>query len=367
MRILFFGDYSNLHACLAKSLRDLGHEACVVSDRGGYMQTDADFSLKRRKGLGGSLKYLFDTVKLLPKLKDFDVVQFINRISLNLRPDKNRLAFDWLRHENRSAFLTLCGNDYYFVKACTDGTLFRFSEFRTGDKPTEFSHLGMAHEPEWLSDQVRKYTEYFYDRIDGAMSVLPEYDIAAAPVLGDKVTFTNIPVDLSNLPFTPFEIKGRIKVIVAIRPEYKIKKGTGRLLEICKRLESEMPDKISVEAVGGLSLNDYLDKIRHSHVVIDQLYAYSPATNALQTMALGRIAASGGEPEYYSYINEPDRRPIIPLSPLDPDIKETLRRYLLDRNLMEKMSAQGRFIVERENDSRIVARRFIEKWEKTLK
>ena len=49
--------------------------------------------------------------------------------------------------------------------------------------------------------------------------------------------------------------------------------------------------------------------MRQSHLLLDQLYSYSPATNALQAMAMGVVAASGAQPEYYEYIGNPAERP----------------------------------------------------------
>ena len=42
MKILFLGDYSNLHACLSEELRKRGHEVTLVSDGSRYMQTACD-------------------------------------------------------------------------------------------------------------------------------------------------------------------------------------------------------------------------------------------------------------------------------------------------------------------------------------
>ncbi len=366
MRILFLGDYSNLHACLAREVRRLGHEVTVVSDRGGHMQTEADIFLARSPGFKGAIKYITDILRALPLLKNYDVVQLINPHFLRLKPSKIRLIFDYIRRHNRSVFLTLCGNDYFFVKACADAKMFRFSEFRIGDRPAPLPLTEPMREKGWLLPETARYNNYLYENIDGAMSVLPEYDMVGRALLGDKVAYTGIPVDLTQLHPTPLKIDGKVRILVGMRPGMEIQKGTAKLLEICREIEKEMPDRVAVEVVKGLSLHDYLNKIRESHIVIDQLYAYSPATNALQTMALGRVAATGAEPEYYQRINEPVIRPLIPLSPLDDDIKGTLISYITDPEGLSVMAEQGRRIVERENSSDIVARRFINHWIRTL-
>ena len=127
MKILMLGDYSNLHACLAKELRRRGHEVTVVSDRGVYMQTQADMELRRKPGLLGTLRYAYRIMASLPKWTGYDVVQLINPGFLALKPEKLRMIYDILRKNNRSVFLTLCSDDYFFVKDCVDSDLCRFS------------------------------------------------------------------------------------------------------------------------------------------------------------------------------------------------------------------------------------------------
>ena len=118
MRILFFGDYSNLHACIAGELRRRGHHITVISDGGRYMDTDKDILLERAPGRLGAVSYLYQIFKILPSLRDYDVVQLINPHFLSLKPGKIKYFFDILRKNNRSVFLTLAGNDYYFVNTC---------------------------------------------------------------------------------------------------------------------------------------------------------------------------------------------------------------------------------------------------------
>ena len=364
MKILFLGDYSNLHACLASELRRNGHEVTVVSDACGYMQSATDIFLDRKPGFAGSLRYLYDIFSVLPQLKGYDVVQLINPNFLSLRPGKIKYFFDRIRKENGPVYLTLAGDDHFFVKACAEGEMFRYSEFMIGKTPTEFHKTTPSRLNGWLSPANREWNAYVYDHLAGAMAVLPEYDIAARPVLGDKVTFTNLPVDLSNLPYLPLTIEGPLRLFIGIRGGMEIQKGTAYMLSVAKELEREMPGKVTVECVRNLSLAEYLKRMNESHFVLDQYYGYSPATNALQAMALGKVAATGAQPEYYDYIRHHSSRPLFSLSPLERPLKERLREIILDPSPLPEMAREGRAIVERHNDVKLVARRFLEVWER---
>lgn len=103
-----------------------------------------------------------------------------------------------------------------------------------------------------------------------------------------------------------------------------------------------------------------------SHIVLDQLYSYSPGTNGFQAMALGRVAGTGAQPEFYEYIGETQSRPIFTLSPLE-DTETRLRELILNPEKMPAMGAEGRRIVEKDNDVAIVADRFLNHWNNILK
>lgn len=369
MKILMLGDYSNLHSCVAHELRKRGHEVTLVSDRGGYMKTDADMELRRRPGILGGIRYLYRIMATLPSWSGYDVVQLINPVFFSLKPGKLRVIYDILKKNNRSVFLTLCGNDHYFVKDCVDSDLFRFSEFRIGKEKAPLVKCDPRREAGWMIPEHADYTSYLYDTIDGAMSVLPEYDMSARRHMDpEKLIFTNLPVSIGSLEFKDMDFSGPVRILIGMRGNMEIQKGTAKMLDICTAIEKEMPGKCEVRVVKNLPLSDYLEELRNSHIVIDQLYSYSPATNALQTMAMGRITASGGQPEYYEYIGETSR-PIFCLSPLEDDdtIKQRLKTLILDTEKMKEMAREGRRVVETHNDVSKIAPLFEEHWQRHIK
>lgn len=366
MKILFVGDYSNLHSTLAPELRRRGHRVSVLSDRCAGMDIDCDIPLVRGNGVFSGFSYLYKIFATLPKLKGFDIVQFINPGFLSLRPGKLRYFLRELKRENGSLFLTLAGNDHFFVRACLEPDFFRFSEFRVGVKRSPFDRAYPNMANAYLLPSLKHYTEDFYDAMDGAMSALPEYDMAARPILGDRLVYAGLPVDLKMLTPHPFPETGKIRLLVGMRSYSILQKGTDTLLKMARTLEKEMPERFETDNVTDLPWTEYLRHIREAHIVLDQLYSYSPGMNALNTMALGRVSASGAEPEYYDMIGETELRPIIPLSPLQEDIPGTLVKLAENPDLLRKMAADGRRLVEKHNDVRIIADRYEAHWQKIL-
>ena len=358
MKILFIGDFSNLHATLAKEFNRRGHDVTVLSDKCGHIDSHADIFLKRDKGFVGGLKYLYNLFNLLPTLKDYDIVQFINPNFFNLRPGKIKYFFDRIKGQNVKMYLTLAGNDYYFCKACLDAKVFRFSEFKIGTNFTEFHKSNPHRLYGWTSYANRNWNEYFYEQIDGAMAVLPEYDIVARSLIGGKTVFTNLPIDLDILPTVNYNISDPIKIFIGIRSGMEIQKGSRKLLEVAKEIECEMPGKVEVVNVIDLPFTEFITKMNDSNIVLDQLYAYSPATTALLAMGLGKVVASGGQPEYYEYIGNPNDKPIVTISPFDTDIKQRIINLIENPKEIIKIGKQSRALVEKHNDVKIVADKF---------
>lgn len=366
MKILLLGDYSNLHVYLAKELRRRGHSVTLVSDGGAYMKTETDIELKRGPGFWGTFKYVYKLLSYLPSWTGYDVVQLINPSIFFLKSNKLRIIYDILKKNNKSVFLTLCGDDHFFVKDCMESDLFRFSEYRIGSELTEYVKDNPSRSLVYLNQDFAEYTSHIYSTIDGAMSALPEYDMSARHHMDpEKILFTNLPIQLDSLEFKELDLEGPVKILVGMKGNKETQKGTDKMLKICKNLEKELPGVCEVRAVKNLSLSDYLDEVRKSHIVIDQLYSYSPGMNALQTMALGRITASGGQPEFYEYLGE-SSHPIFCLSPLEDDetIKQRLKDLILDKKRIKKMSKEGRKFVEKYNDVNIITTLFEQHWEK---
>lgn len=375
MKILFVGDYSNIHVTLARELRSRGHEVTVASSGSGCMDTARDIDLTRKKGLFGAFAYLGRLMRFMEKAKGYDVVQIVNPGFFSLRPGKLRYFFNELKRHNRSIFLSVAGDDPVIMKGnCIDHPL-PYSEMRIGAEKTPFAKRYPYYEQKWMSGPNGDYCRHVYENIDGAMSALYEYHLLASPYLKEKLVYTGIPIDTSTLsPEEPFEgiIKKegeKVRIAVAVKSDYEIFKGLDRLLKIVKRVEALHPDRCEVIELRDMPYSEFSKAIADADIVVDQLYSMSPATNGLETMARGQVTVSGGEPLFYEFLDEsPSNQPILNLLPLmtDDDMVGKLSELILDPSLLKSMSAAGPAFVKKHNDVKIVADRYIDHWCKTL-
>ena len=116
-----------------------------------------------------------------------------------------------------------------------------------------------------------------------------------------------------------------------------------------------------------LPYDEYTHRMRQSHVILDQLYSYTPGTNALIAMAQGLVAVSGAEPEYYDLIGETINKPIINVSPLvEGDIDRKLTWLVEHRDQLPAMARASRAFVEKHNAASVVAQRYLDFWQGLL-
>lgn len=371
MKILFVGDASNMHNCLAQALRDLGHTAVVASNGSHWMNTHRDIDLKRGPGKVGAVKYVFKLLRSLSKMRDFDVVETCGQVFFDLKPRKVRWAFDWLKRHNRCMLLGAIGTDYVYFTTCHDGKTYRYSDYMVGDQPSPFvlsQEYIDKREALWGAPFMREHSDYLLKNYDGAISCLWEYQACYEPIFGNRLAYGGLPVDTASVePIILDREPEKVKFFIGIQRDRNVLKGTDRLLEAARRIVDRYPALCELTVVESVPYEEYVELCRQSHVILDQLYSYTPATNALLAMARGLVAVSGAEPEYYNLIGEHDNQPIINVSPLvEGDIDAKLEWIVKNKNMLPDLSRRSREFVVKHNDSHVVARRHLEFYEKIL-
>lgn len=371
MKILFVGDASNMHNCLAQAMRELGHTAVVASNGSHWMDTSRDINLKRGGGKLGAVKYVLDVMRAMPKMRNFDVVVTCGHIFLDLKPKKVQRVFDWLKSHNRCMVMSALGTDYVYYHACHDGKTYRYSDFMVGAKPSPYSlsnEYQAKHEDNWKLPLMLEHCEHILNNIDGAVSCLWEYHECYKPLLGERLAYGGIPIDTKSVePHIIEHEPEKVKFFIGIQRDRNILKGTDLLLEAAQRTVNRYPSLCELKVVENVPYEEYVKLLCESHVILDQLYSYTPATNALLAMARGLVAVSGAEPEYYNLIGEHDNQPIINVSPLiEGDIDAKLEWIVLNKSLLPDLSRHSRVFVEKHNDALVVAQRHLEFYEKIL-
>ncbi len=371
LRILLLGDASNFHRTLAIGLRRLGHDVTVASDGTGWMDTARDIDLRRPLPgkAGGAALWLKLQMGLKRRFSGHDIVSVCTPGFLNLRPHRIKSIFEYVRTHNGAVFSTALGTDSNYVEEClSPDSEIEYNEFMIHGAPAPMLTADPEAAARWLAPELKEYCDYFYARIDGAVSCLWEYDVALRRVLPPwKHAYGGIPIDTRSIQ--PVELPDRIdkvRLFLGRHAGRLLEKGTDLLEAAAKEVVGRHPDKAELVIVENRPYDEYLGLLRSSHVVLDQLYSYTPATNALLAMAMGLNTVSGGDEKYYRFIGEEKMRPVIHVEPDYDSAVNALERTVLSPHLIRARGLEGRRFVEKHNDTGTVAMRNIEFWKKHL-
>ena len=372
MKILLFGEYSNVHWTLAQALRKLGHEVTVVSNGDEWKAYPADISLIRKPGRWGRLIYLLRVLLLLPKLRGYDVVQLINPVHfVDLKAERAVRIYDYLRRHNKKIFLGAFGYDYHYVYDSVVRRTLRYCDFYT---PTREVHheWNDANERDWLHTYKKEACIHIAETCDGIISGLYEYDVAYRPYFPDKTTFIPMPIDVAKGDgvkdghSTPYTInttqEDKLRFFIGINRSRTMLKGTDIMLRALERLVADYPDRAAMVKAESVPFAEYKEMMCSSDVLLDQIYSYTPAMNALQAMSQGLVVVSGGEEENYGILGETELRPIINVQPDEEDVYRQLEWLVLHPERIAQLKRDSIEYVRRHHDSLKVAKRYLEAW-----
>ena len=362
MKILLLGEYSNVHWTLAQGLRALGHEVTVVSDGDGWKNYHRDIDLSR-KSLGriDTLRYLCRILRIMPRLRGFDVVQLINPVFFDLRAGKILPFYRYLRRHNGKVFMASYGMDHYWVKTCLDCTTFRYSDFNIGSRQRTEEPFNQQFIHDWLDGEKTDINLRIAQDCDGIPAGLYEYYQCYHPVFPEKTLFIPFPINLSEIrPLTSLDSTSRkIRFFAGIQKGRSEYKGTDIMLRALERVKAYYPDRCEILKAESVPYEQYKQMLDSADVILDQLYSYTPAMNALLAMAKGLVVIGGGEPENYDILGETELRPIINVLPDEEDCYKKMEHLVLHPELLPRLKAESIEYIRRHHDHIKVARQYI--------
>ena len=377
MKILLLGEYSNLHYTLASALRDLGHDVRLVSDGDEWKCYPADVKLVRRStGLFDTLVYLLRLMREMRHWRGYDVVQLINPVHfIQLKAERGIRIYDWLRRHNRRVFLGAFGDDYYFIHNRYVRRALRYCDFYT---PThEVRHAWNQHNIDcWLNNKgMVRSCQHIAGTCDGIAAALYEYYVAytAVPALAPKTTFIPLPVRGQQVNESTSQQVNKstsqqvneshpIRFFIGIQRQRSALKGTAILLKVAQELQAQYPDRMELVTAENLPYDEYVRRLEGCDVLLDQIYSYTPAMNALQAMARGIVVVSGGEEEQYELLDEQELRPIINTQPEEASVRAALEDLILHPERLPELRRQSILYVQRHHDAHKVARQYLDFW-----
>ncbi len=355
MKILLLGEYSNVHATLAEGLRALGHTVTVASGGDFWKQYPRDIDLGRPAGHFGGFRLWAKTMCNLPRLAGYDVVQIVNPVFVDLRAVQNALIFRHLRRHNKKIVLGAFGMDYYWVHENVTRMPLRYSDFNIGNELRN-DETAMRERRDWTGTAKERLNRTAAREADAIVTCLYEYDVCYRPNFPDKTVFIPLPIKIGETG----EIRRHEKTVILAgvsrgRSEYK---GTDIMIGAAREVVGKHPDLAELRIVEGLPFDEYCRVQKEADILLDQLYSYTPAMNALQAMSQGVVCVGGGEEENYGILGEKELRPVVNVLPDGKSVYDALERIITHPELLERLKRESAEYVRRHHDHIKVAGRY---------
>lgn len=363
MRILLIGEYSRLHYTLAEGLRALGHEVVVASDGDLFKNYPRDIDLTRKSSdFVDTLSCTISTFEKFTRFRNFDVVQLINPCFVTLNIRFVRFLYQMLKRNNGRVFLGAFGDDSFWVRTCLNNKTFKYSEFFVDGHSTHLKYNEKLVQ-RWLNSPREKVNLEIAESSDGIVACLYEYYKSYEHSYHNKLRYIPLPLNTAKVEYQAIDkIPERINFFIGINKDRSEYKGTDIMSDALTSLAHRYPDQVNITKVESVSYSEYRVLMAQAHVVLDQLYSYSPAMNALLAMAQGKVVVGGGEPEMYNLLEEYENRPIINVFPTKEDVFNKLEYLVLNKQNIPQLSHDSRLFVEKHHDYVTVARQYIDFW-----
>lgn len=378
MKILLIGEYSRLHNSLKEGLQELGHEVFLVGMGDSFKQFPVDYNYDASfsdtpfiKNFVNKIFYrLFGQdihalerglrmLKILSKLKNYEVVQLINETPIQTFVWLEKFIIKRLMKQNKKTFLLSCGTDYVSVKYAWEEKL-RYSfldVYKEDNSLASKFHYALKY----LKPEYKALSEFLYKNISGVIASDFDYVL---PLQGNPKFLGLIPnpINTEKLETVPLEIKDKIIIFLGINRGTYYSKGIDFFEKTLEQIKEKYGERVEVIVTENLPYREYINAYNRSHIILDQIYSYDQGYNALEAMAKGKVVFSGAEKEFLAHYNLTVDQVLINALP-DVDYLEEKLSGLIENptKFLEISKAAQRFINEQHNYKK-VAEKYFEIW-----
>ncbi|MFM7017947.1 glycosyltransferase [Flavobacterium sp.] len=376
MRILLVGEFSRLHNSLKEGLTALGHEVVIIANGDGFKNYPTDLSTKAKwceTKLGNIPRQIifrltrFDIAKIefgirfyfhLNKLKDFDVVQFINEAPIQTIPGLERFLLKKLIHQNKKTFLLCCGVDYLVAQHLIEKKD-RYSImnpfFENPKSKKEYQFL-----LDFLSKSHIKTHQLIYQNIHGVISSDIDYLL---PLQGHPKFLGLIPnpINTAAIDFSELKIDDKIILFLGINRGTYFTKGITFFEKALEIVKEKMGDRIEIIIAENLPYQTYINQYKRAHIILDQVYSFDQGYNALEAMAKGKVVFTGAEIEFEKYYNLTEKVAVNALPDVDSLVKN-LSHLIENPTEISAIGKRARTFIEEHHNYKNCAEDYLSKW-----
>lgn len=374
MKILLVGEYSNLHNSLKKGFTDIGIEASIIGDGDGFKKFNVDYSIRARflelpiiSKFKNALYTFFkiDLTKLergirffclLPKLKEFDVVQLINEKPIQTIPRFELFLLKKIIKQNKKTFLLCCGADTFTAKHMIkqqDKYNILTPYFKNKKLKSHFEYVF-----DYLKPSHQKIHTYLLQHTNGIIASDIDY---VEPLINHPNYKGLIPNPInSTLLNSKTLFNYPINILLGINRGNYYAKGINyfeeALIEVKKRIDE---NKIKIIVSENVPYNNYIKLINDSHIILDQVYSFDQGYNALEAMAKGKIVFTGAETSFLEHYNLKEDNVCINAKPDVKYLTEKLILLIEDIDELKRINKNAQSFIKEHHNHVLIAKKYI--------
>ncbi len=378
MKILLVGEFSRLHNSLKEGLLSLNHTVSIIGSGDDFKEFPVDYSINPKFILSSSLlmfinKVFFKLFKsdlvllekgirfyfLLPKLKNYDVVQLINSDAIETYPFASRYLLTKLFNQNQKLSLLICGEDTPIIKYLLK------KEMKYSILSPLFAAKKSAKSYNYSLKYVQTNYRKTFDFIAGKSSSIITSDLdykIPMEKMGYDSHFIPNPINIDKIKFEPLKIEGKIIIFLGINESSAVKKGSEFFEKALEIIKEKYPNQVETIVTRSIPYQQYIAAYNKAHILLDQIYSYDQGYNALEAMAKGKVVFTGAENEFYKQYNLNEKVAINALPDVDYLVYE-LSFLIENPDDLVAIGKRARTFVEKEHQYTKIAERYLDVWQ----
>jgi glycosyltransferase involved in cell wall biosynthesis len=380
MKILLVGEFSRLHNSLKEGLTPLKHEIKILGTGDDFKEFPVDFSIKPKFISSSTLLIFFNKVFykllkrdllllekgirfyfLLPKLKNYDVVQLINSNAIETYPFFSRFLLKKLFKNNKKINLLVCGTEtpiieYLLKKEMKYSILSPLFEDRKLEKIYNYSL-------KYIQPNYRKTFDFIHRKSSSIITSDLDYKIPME-VMGYDSKFIPNPINIDKIKFEPLKIEKKIIIFLGINESSSVKKGSVFFEKALDVIKAKYPNQVEIIVTRSIPYQQYIKAYDKAHILLDQVYSYDQGYNALEAMAKGKVVFTGAENEFTKHYNLTEKVAVNALPNIDYLVNEL--SFLIENPVeLIAIGIRARAFIEKEHHYIKIAEKYVEVWNTT--
>lgn len=375
MKILLVGEYSLLHNSLKEGLIELGHEVILIGNSNGYRSYPVDYNheakfltkrifLIPRKiffrlfkfDLAG-LEYGFRFYFYLPKLKNFDVVQFVNEAPVKTFKSLEFFLIKKIFKSNKKSFVLSAGIDYSTLKFYIENKNYKSLMQSFFANPKLKEHIQFF---DYFSKGHLKIYNFIAANFNGLIAT--DFDYVDANK--NSIIYKGLipyPINVNKLEFKPLLIENQIVIFLGKSMYSQHQKGIIYFEKALELIQKKYNEKVEIIIVNTIPYPEYINLYNKAHILLDQCTSRDQGFNALEAMAKGKVVFTGAENDFTDYYKLTERVCVNSITDVDYLVSEL--SYLIENpDEIIAIGKRARNFVEKEHNYIQIAEKYLSIW-----